>query len=452
MIRMSANRLRLIAGAVGLLAVGAATGVVGVRFAPSGGASPAATAPERRVLYWYDPMVPDRHFDAPGKSPFMDMPLTPRYADEAGPGSGVRIDPALTQALGARYAVVERGVLTGALAVPAVVDFNQRDIAVVQARAGGFVQRVYGRAPGDVIAAGAPLVDLLVPEWGGAQAEYLAVRRTGDEPLVRAARQRLLLLGMPDTLVSAVERSGTPRTTVTVTSPTDGVIRTLGVRAGMTVAAGQTLAEVNGLSMVWLNAAVPEAEASRLRIGEAVEVAFAGFPGQRFGGRLSALLPEVTADSRTLVARVELSSRGGRLRPGMFGRAIFGGGGEEALLAPSEAVIRTGTRTLVMLAEADGRYRAAEVRVGREAGGRTQILEGLAEGERVVASGQFLIDSEASLSGVAVRPLGATPAQARPARPAPRTPGGSGRAAQPAAPPGPTAPPSAAHAGHGEAH
>ncbi|MBN8529317.1 MAG: efflux RND transporter periplasmic adaptor subunit, partial [Caulobacterales bacterium] len=264
-------------------------------------------------------------------------------------------------------------------------------------------------------------------EWGGAQAEYLAVRSAGDERLAQAARQRLLLLGMPEALVSAVERSGRPRTTVTVTSPSGGVIRTLSVRAGMTVAQGQTLAEVNGLSTVWVNAAVPEAQASRLRVGQAVEVAFAGFPGERFSGRLGALLPEVSGDSRTLTARVELANRGGRLRPGMFGQVVFGGGTEETLLVPSEAVIRTGTRTLVMLAEADGRYRAAEVRIGREAGGQTQILQGLAEDERVVASGQFLIDSEASLSGVAVRPLSGSPAPPRPAQ-------------------------ASGHAGHGGAH
>lgn len=429
MTRIAQNRSRLALGAAGLLILGAAVGVAVVRVLPAGETSPAAQAPERRVLYWYDPMAPDRHFDAPGKSPFMDMPLVPRYADEAEAGqqAGVRIDPALTQALGARYAVVQRGVLAGDLAVPAVVDFNQRDVAVVQARAGGFVQRVYGRAPGDVIAAGAPLADLLVPEWSGAQAEYLAVRRAGDPRLVQAARQRLILLGMPEALISAVEHSGRPRTTVTVTSPSGGVIRTLNVRAGMTVAQGQTLAEVNGLSTVWLNAAVPEAQASRLRVGQAVEVTFVGFPGERFSGRLGALLPEVSGDSRTLTARVELANRGGRLRPGMFGQVVFGGGTEETLLVPSEAVIRTGTRTLVMLAEADGRYRAAEVRIGREAGGQTQILQGLAEDERVVASGQFLIDSEASLSGVAVRPLSGSPAPPRPAQ-------------------------ASGHAGHGGAH
>ena len=424
MTRLISSRAGLAAAAVLLLAVGAGGGLLASRWLPDAKAPAAEARADRPVLYWYDPMVPDQRFDAPGKSPFMDMQLVPRYADEAGTAPGVRIDPARIQSLGVRFATARQGQLANDLTATAVVDFNQRDVAVVQARAAGFVQRVYGRAPGDVIAAGAPLVDLLVPDWGGAQTEYLAVRRAGDERLAQAARQRLVLLGMPESLIASVEHSGRPRTVVVVTSPIGGVIRTLGVRSGMSIPAGATLADINGLSTVWLNAAIPEALAGRLRTGQGVEVTLAAFPGERFTGRLTALLPEVVGESRTITGRVELANRGGRLRPGMFGQITFGDGAAGALVVPSEAVIRTGTRTLVMLAEPGGRFRPAEIRVGREAGGQTEILAGLAEGERVVASGQFLIDSEASLSGVQARPI--TPAAAT--------------AAPPTAPTAPTAP------------
>lgn len=416
MMRFDRNHLRYAAAAAGLILLGGAIGL-GLSRLGSDRAAPVATASgERDVLYWYDPMVPDQKFDRPGKSPYMDMDLVPRYADEVSDtGAGVRIDPALVQSLGARFATVRRGTLEGDVTATAVVDFNARDMAVVQARTAGFVERVYNRAPGDVIRAGAPLADLLVPEWAGAQLEYLAVRRTGDPALTAAARQRLVLLGMPESLVAAVERSGRPRTTVTVSSPIGGAIRTLGVRAGMSVPAGMTLAEINGLSTVWLNAAIPEAMAGRLRVGRTVEVTLAAFPGERMAGRLIALLPEVAGDSRTVTARIEMANRGGRLRPGMYGQIVFGGESGTALLVPSEAVIRTGRRTLVMLALEGGRYQPAEVRVGREAGGQTQILAGLNEGERVVASGQFLLDSEASLSGVEARSLDQAAAASRPA-------------------------------------
>ncbi len=425
MIRFERRSLKLAAAAAGLIIIGGVAGLALARFGPGGGDPVATSAGEREVLYWYDPMTPGQRFDKPGKSPFMDMQLVPRYADEEPGAAGVRIDPALVQNLGVRFATVRSGTLEGDLTASAVVDYNERDVAVVQTRASGFVQRVYGRAPGDVIAAGAPLADLLVPDWGGAQLEYLAVRRTDDAALIQAARQRLLLLGMPESLISAVERSGRPRTTVTITSPIGGVIRTLGVRAGMTVPAGLTLAEVNGLSTVWLNAAVPETLGGQLRVGRSVEVTLAAFPGERMNGRLIALLPEVASDSRTLTARIELRNPGGRLRPGMYGRIAFGGSSTPALLVPSEAVIRTGQRNLVMLAGEGGRYRPAEVRVGREAGGQTEVLAGLREGERVVASGQFLFDSEASLSGVEARSLeqarapSAAPAPAPAAAPTP---------------------------------
>ena len=404
----------LAAGAVGIaLAVLVGFGLGRIASAPK--TQPVAVPQSGRpVLYWYDPMSPAQHFDKPGKSPFMDMQLQPKYADEAPAGGGVQIDPARVQNLGVRVAAVERGTLPSGLSATGLIDFDERDVAVVQARAAGFVQRVYGRAPGDVVGAGAPLADILIPEWAGAQGELLALRRTGDETLIHAARQRLLRLGMSPSLIAAVERGGQVRNVVTVTTPTGGVIKTLTVRNGMTVSAGETLAEINGLARVWLNASVPEATSGEVRVGETATATLAAFPGQTFNGRVTAILPQAQAESRTLTARIELPNPGGRLRPGMFASVRFGGTPQPALLVPSEAVIRTGRRTLVMLAKPDGRYAPAEVRTGREADGRTEVLSGLSEGETVVASGQFLIDSEASLAGLRPRPLaqGATDAHA----------------------------------------
>ncbi|MDE1918575.1 MAG: efflux RND transporter periplasmic adaptor subunit [Sphingomonadales bacterium] len=372
--------------------------------ATSGFAQPSASG--RKPLYWYDPMKPDQHFDRPGKSPFMDMQLVPKYAEVGKDETPtVQIDPAASQRLGLRTVAVRRGELATDLTATGTIDFNQRDVAIIQTRAAGFVQRVYARAPGDVIAAGAPLADLLVPEWGGAQAEFLAVRRSGNMPLIDAARQRLILLGMPSGMIARLERRGRPHNTITISTPTGGVIKGLNVRAGMTMAAGQTLAEINGLGTVWLNAAVPEAIAAPLRPGQPVHATLAAFPGETLSGQISAILPETQVDSRTLTVRIEMPNPTGRLRPGMFATVSFKASSQPALLVPSDALIRTGKRTLVMLALDQGRYRPAEVQTGREAGNETQILAGLSEGETIVASGQFLIDSEASLSGMQARPI-----------------------------------------------
>ena len=397
------------AGRAAILAI-AASAAIGFGVGRLTEHAPQEAASEKgKPLYWYDPMSPTQHFDKPGKSPFMEMQLVPKYADDAPSQPDavpvVTIDTGRLQRLGARIVAAERGTLPSGITASGSLDFNQREVAVVQARSGGFVQRVYGRAPNDIVPAGAPIADLLVPEWAGAQAEYLAVRSTGDPALVQAARLRLALLGMQPGMISAVERSGRPHNVVTITTPVGGAIKTLSVRAGMTLTQGQTLAEVNGLGTVWLNAAVPETGAARLRVGAPARASFAGFPGEDFTGRVTAVLPQADAASHTLTVRIELPNRGGKLRPGMFATVTIGDGARPALLVPSEALIRTGTRTLVMLAQDNGRFRPAEVQTGAEARGRTEILAGLSQGEKVVASGQFLLDSEASLSGIAARQI-----------------------------------------------
>lgn len=365
----------------------------------------AAAAPggERQVLYWYDPMKPDARFDKPGRSPFMDMDLVPRYADEAGSG-GVQINPVMTQSLGMRLASVQRATLGGRVDAVGTLGFSEREVAVVQTRTAGFVQRVYARAPGDVVAAGAALADVLVPEWAGAQQEYLAVRATGEAALTAAARQRLLLLGMEEAQIQAVERSGQTQPVLTVRSPLAGVIQELMVREGMSLAPMMTLARINGLGTMWLEVAVPEVQAPLVLPGRPVQVRLQAWPGEVFQGRVAAILPEAARETRTLRVRVELPNRGGRLQAGLFAQASIQGPESEALVVPAEAVIRTGQRTLVFIAGAEpGQFTPVTVRTGREIDDRVVILEGLSEGQQVVTSGQFLVDSEASLSAVVTR-------------------------------------------------
>ena len=359
---------------------------------------------DKKALYWYDPMVPAQRFDKPGKSPFMDMQLVPMYADEGGDQAGVKIDPGVMQNLGIRLAKVEQASLAATLDAVATVQFNDRDVAVVQARSGGFVERVYARAPGDVIGKGAPLVDLRVPEWFGAQSEFLALRSAGDENLTNAARERLRQLGMSADMIARLEQSGRPQSLVTITSPIGGVIQTLDIRAGMSVAAGAPLARINGLDTVWLEAAIPETQVGLVETGMLAQAQFAGYPGEKFAGKVIAILPETNRESHTLRVRVELSNPHLRFKPGMFAQLrLQGARPENVLLIPAEAVIRSGARSLVIAALDGGRYQPVEVETGREVDGKTVIVKGLSAGQQVVASGQFLIDSEASLKGVMAR-------------------------------------------------
>jgi Cu(I)/Ag(I) efflux system membrane fusion protein len=363
----------------------------------------ASTSTEKKVLYWYDPMSPAQHFDKPGKSPSMDMALVPKYADDE-TGAGLKVDPDAIQNLGMRVATVERGILDESISAVATVQFNDREVALLQSRTAGFVQKVYARATGDVVARGAPLAEVLVPEWAGAQEEFLAVLRTGDKPLCAAARQRLILMGMPDTLVEEVASTGKAQPLLTLTAPIAGVIQELGVRAGMTLAQGATVVKINGLGTVWLEAAVPEAQAAPLRVGQAATVTIGASHSNSLVGKVIAVLPQLDAANRTLRVRVELPNRGESLRPGMFAQVHFAAGpGNLALLVPSEAVIRTGTRDLVMVASGGGHYVPVAVRLGAEGGGKTVVRAGLNAGDQVVASGQFLLDSEASLRGISAQ-------------------------------------------------
>lgn len=382
---------------------------------------PVASAVESdaQVLYWYDPMVPQQRFEKPGKSPFMDMDLVPRYANEDGGVATISIDAGITQNLGIRLTTVSRGQLVNVIEAVGVLEYNARDVALVQARAGGFVERVYRHAPGDVLDKGAALADLLIPEWSAAQEEYLALRRIGEPALLAAARQRLRLAGMPASTISQLERSGKVNASVTISTPIGGVLQELDVREGMTLAAGAPLARINGLDSVWLEVAVPEAQSQGIRVGQRATARLPALPGQLIEGEITAVLPEANAASRTLRVRIQLPNPDGLLRPGLTAQASLASGDDASvLLIPGEAVIRTGRRSLVMLAEPGGRYRPVEVETGRENGSQTVVLRGLEEGQQVVASGQFLLDSEASLRGI-VAPPAASDVQHDHAQPAP---------------------------------
>ena len=434
--------------AVALLAIGAALGWGAAWWRGTAGADGAASAAaqaERKVLYWYDPMVPTQKFDKPGKSPFMDMELVPRYGDAGGAGAGGGVGgaapadaasaPALAvstqaqQALGLRLATVQQRPIGAAVELVGTVQPNEREVSVVQARTAGFVERVFARAPGDLVAAGTPLAELLNPEWLGAQQEFLAVKATGDAGLTLAARQRLRLLGLPAAMVDQAERSGQPVALQTLTAPAGGVLTEWALRSGMTVTAGMTLARIQGLGTVWLEAALPEAQAASVQTGQRIEARFPALPGQVVTGRVTAILPDTQRDSRTLRLRIELPNPGQRLRAGLFAQVSLHGPQQTALVLPAEAVIRTGKRTLVYLAQPAGRFQPVAVQIGEQVDEWIVIRSGLVAGQQVVASGQFLLDSEASLQGVMARAAGVADVGASPAPMAPPTPAAPAAAA-----------------------
>jgi membrane fusion protein, copper/silver efflux system len=360
----------------------------------------------RKVLYWHDPMTPGPRFDKPGKSPFMDMELVPVYADQTTEQSHVSISPRTVQNLGIRTATVTEGAMDAGIETVGAIAVDERTIVAVQSRVSGYIEKLYVRAQFDAVAHGQPLVDIYAPEWLSAQEEYLALKRAtqpGAELLAQAARERLGLLGIPEDQIGRIEQSGQSNPRITLYAPQGGVVWELGTREGSAVSPGMTLFKLARLSSVWVNAEVPEAQTPLVLPGARVIAHAGAFPEQRFNGRVALILPDVNPVTRTIKARIELDNPKGILKPGMFARIEFHGPGRRMRMVPSEAVIHTGTRVVVILAEGDGRFRPIEVETGRESGDMTEIVRGVEIGQKIVASGQFLIDSEAGLTGVLAR-------------------------------------------------
>jgi Cu(I)/Ag(I) efflux system membrane fusion protein len=302
----------------------------------------------------------------------------------------VKVSPQLAQNLGVRTAIAERGKLATTVEATGGIAFDERAVHLVQARTAGYVEALFVRAPLDPVRKGQPLARLFVPEWAGAQQEYLALKASkmeGAEELARAARNRLLLLNMSEEQVQAVDRDGKPVTRVTLVSPADGIVGELGAREGMNVMPGTTLFRVNGLGTVWVNVDVPEAAAAAVRPGAPISALVPAYPGERFAGRVSAVLPEVTAATRTVRARVELPNPGAKLKPGMYATvSITPRETREAVLVPSESVIMTGTRNCRSGRSRGGAFRVCGGR-GRPRGRRThrdpQGDRGRSQGRRI---------------------------------------------------------------------
>ena len=393
----------------------------------------ASTHSDRKVLYWYDPMVPQKHFDKPGKSPFMDMPLVPMYDEPQAQTGQVNIDPRVIQNLGVRTVKAEMGVLPRQLDTVAEVQPDERRIVVVQSRVAGWVERLRVKAVNDPVRKGELLAQVYAPELLSAQEEYLLLQKDRHDPdLLHAAREKMRLLGVSDRQIASLQQTGRAQQRVAYYAPIDGIVSDLGVREGAQVSPGMSLFSLTDLSTVWVTAQIPESEGQWLRRGDSAIISLPG--GTAYRGKVDYIYPQVTGATRTIAVRIRLANPNGILRPGMFVRAILHAQpAKPALLVPSESVIRTGRRNVVIVADGGGRFHPVPVEVGGDAGGRSEIIRGLTAGQTVVASAQFLIDSESNIRAGLDRlqdTTAATPATSPAHGPAAMTHHGHGRVDQ----------------------
>lgn len=382
---------------------------------PIKSAAPAGVVQDdtgKTILYWYDPMVPKQRFDKPGKSPFMDMQLEPKYAadnnsDTSMTGmdaqNSVSIPAQTMQNLGLRLATVNTQSFGDSLSAIGRIMPDERRFYAVQTRISGFVEKLLVRAVGDPVTRGQKIAEVYAPELLAAQQEYLALlaikNGTIAPDLLQAARNRLKLLGMSEWEISNITTSGKASPRFGIYAAASGVVTELGVREGAQIMPGLSLMQISDLSQVWLIAEVPERDASLIKIGSIAEIQLQNGNNQTIKSKVNYLYPNLDPTSRTLQARVELPNKTGNLRIGMYANVTFVGQTHQALAVPTESIIATGVRKVVIVQQGQG-YKPVEVITGQEHNNQTEILQGLTEGDKVVASGQFLIDSEASLSGV----------------------------------------------------
>lgn len=407
---MSAKNIVL---ALVLLLAGGAAGYVLPQRAPKAPDAPASHAsamqsagtakPQnsagRTVLYWYDPMYPASHFDKPGKSPFMDMDLVPRYAGDDD-GVGIRIDPAHVQNLAVRTEKVRRGSLVFNRSIPANVTYNDYTLAKVQPRADGFVEKIYPLAVGDAIAKGAPLAEITVPAWAADQSEYLLLKnQKAANDILNGVREKMRLTGMPEEMLAAVDKTGKVQTRLTLKALVSGIITSFNVYPGMNVSKDMVLAVIEGADPVWVTASVPESDLHLLMGKNRLRVTVQAYPDRVFTADKITLLPRADPETRTVPLRLSVANADGLLRPGMTATITLRGTGAESLLVPTQSIIDLGYEQRVVTRAADGTFAPKAVRILRSARDETAIASGLEEGEDVVVSGLFLIDSEANLRG-----------------------------------------------------
>jgi Cu(I)/Ag(I) efflux system membrane fusion protein/cobalt-zinc-cadmium efflux system membrane fusion protein len=412
----------------------------------SGTASGSASVQEKKVLYWYDPMKPEVHFDKPGKSPFMDMELVPKYAEEApAPGAAavppgfsvVRIPLERRQEIGVTTAKVARRSVGGAVETNGVVAEDEGRVHAVNAKFSGYIERLFVDRTGQSVRRGQALLSIYSPDLVATEREYLlavenARRLSGSSSteaasdaraLLEATRQRLRFWDIPNAEIDRIERTGRVSKDLTLSSPASGVVLKKDALPGMAITAGMPLYTIADLSTVWVLADVYQSEMAMVAPGAGAEIAAAFLPGETFRGLVDFVYPTLSEETRTVKVRIVIVNPRLSLKPGMFVRVSLSSRGGEALAVPRSALIQTGERQIAFVEQSPGVYAPRELKTGAQGKDFVEVLAGLQEGETVVTSANFLIDSESRIGAIGAAPAGSAgqPAQSLGRKP---TPGG----------------------------
>ncbi|MCL4706458.1 efflux RND transporter periplasmic adaptor subunit [bacterium] len=382
--------------------------------APGGPAT--AEKKDRKILYYKDPMHPWLTSPRPAKAPDCGMDMVPVYEgeEEEQPGSAIKIDPTVVQNIGVKTEAVQKRRLAKTIRAAGKIEVDETRLYAVNTKIMGWVEKLYVNVTGQPVRKGQPLLELYSPDLVSTQEEYLLALRyqnavsgselqetlAGSSSLVESARRRLELWDITEAQIAELEKSGKPRRTLTFYSPADGIVMEKMVVQGAAVMPGMDLFKIVDLAKVWVMADVYEYELPWIKVGEPAEMELSFVPGKAFTGKVTYIYPMLAMESRTAKVRLEFANPAGeiQLRPEMFATVRLKSDlSEETIAVPEQAIIRSGERLVAIVARDGGYFDVREVKAGLVAEGYMQILDGLHEGEQLVVSSQFLIDSESNL-------------------------------------------------------
>ncbi len=369
----------------------------------------------KKIKYWASPMDPTYVRDEPGKSP-MGMDLVPVYEEEGEhkePASVIRIDPVTMQNMGVRLARVERKRLVKNIRTYGTITYDERKIYTVNTKFNGWIEKLYVDFVGDKVKKGQPLFDIYSPELVTAQEEYLlAVQqcgrlcssrypsiRDGAKRLIEASRTRLRYWDLTEKQIERIKDTGKIQKTLTIFSPASGVITEKKAFKGHYVKAGEHQYVIADLSNIWVDVDIYEYELPWIRQGMPAEMDLSYIPGKRFKGKVLYVYPFLEEKTRTAKLRLEFDNHSYKLKPGMYANVYLESViAKSSLVIPQEAVIDSGIRKVVFIYLGKGKFQPREVKIGIEGNGNEfQVLKGLHEGEEIVVSAQFMLDSESRL-------------------------------------------------------
>jgi Cu(I)/Ag(I) efflux system membrane fusion protein len=369
--------------AVGLISVSAESGMA---------------SDEKKILYWVAPMDANYRRDEPGQSP-MGMDLVPVYADEGTEDGVVRISPVVQNNLGVRTERVHKGKLDREINTVGYIAFDEEKLFHLHTRVEGWVEKLHVKATGDVVRKGQKLFELYSPALVNAQEEYLTALKSGNRVLMNASRDRLISLGVNETLVKQLENTRKVRQRIDHFSRNNGFIQELNVREGMFIKPAMDVLTIGQIDTVWVIAEVFERQSGWVEKGQSVDMTVAAYPEKSWKGVVDYIYPTLEEKTRTLRVRIRFDNKDGQLKPNMFSRmTIHSPAAAESLLVKREAIIRNGEMQRVVKALGDGKFQSVEVLTGHENSGYIEVKKGLEFGDQIVTSAQFLIDSESSLT------------------------------------------------------